>query len=344
MNDSAKIIVTGGLGYIGSHLSVELLKRGWAVLIIDNQSNSPEIAEHNIKSNLNKEELSRLRIFHCDINDENFISEIMDAYSNIVCVFHIAGLKSVNESIEKSDQYYRVNVGGTLTLLQCMKKHAIHRLIFAGSASVYGDCIEGNCRSIIENTVLKPTNPYGRSKVMCEQVIEDFCETNKPFKSIVLRYFNPAGASLKYNLGEDTPTPQNVVPILIEKISTREPFVIFGEDYSTTDGTAVRDYFHIDDLIQAHVNSLDKIKQSNFPKHTVLNIGSGKGTSVKQLIDTFKTINDIDFQTIVTTKREGDVAMLVPNIDKARKLINYNPVNSIENICKSAYDYKFNNG
>lgn len=337
MNQHKQIIVTGGLGYIGSHLSVELIKSGYMVLIIDNFSNSTKQVGNNIKKNLTPQELQRLRIFNCDVNDANFISDIMQIYTNIDTVFHIAALKSVNQSIQKPYEYYRANVCATLNLLECMKQHNIHRLIFAGSASVYGNCLEGNCKSITEKTSLNPTNPYGRSKVMSEQLIEDFCKANTQFKCAVLRYFNPAGASMKYNLGEDTPIPQNVLPIMINKILNNQPFLLFGTNYDTKDGTAVRDYFHIDDLTKAHIQTLNHLE--TLPQFTVLNIGSGKGTSVKELAHTIKTISGISFQIDMNPQRKGDVATLIANIEQAKKLIYFNPKYSIRDICESAYTY-----
>ena len=333
-----KIIVTGGLGYIGSHITVELIKLGWMVLIIDNKTNSGDKVEKQIRSNLTINELNLLRVFDCDINNSEFIYGILDVYENISHVIHIAALKSVNESCHNPEKYYSVNVSGTLNILKCMKKYGINNLIFAGSASVYGQCSKGNRSSITENYDFEPTNPYARSKVMCEQILEDFCKANEKFKCVVLRYFNPAGASFKYRLGEDSPNPQNVIPILTQKIVKKQKFVVFGTDYDTKDGTCVRDYIHIQDLVDAHVQTIKKLDL--FKQFSTLNIGSGVGTSIKELIYAMTSANDVFFDIDSENKREGDVPVLVSNIEKAYKMIQFECKYNIKDICKSAYEWE----
>ena len=340
-----KVIVTGGLGYIGSHLTVQLIKNGYMVLVVDNCANSTEKIRNTITSNLSSDEKENIRFFIFDINNQSYFSDIVDVYKPIDCVFHIAALKSVDDSVKNPYKYYNTNVAGTLSVLRCMKQFDIKKLVFASSASVYGNLNITDGEFIDEEYPLNPISPYGKSKVMCEDIIKDVCNADKTFKCVSLRYFNPGGASLKYNIGEETPQPQNIVPILINKLSTDKPFKVFGTDYKTQDGTAVRDYLHIDDLVDSHILSLKWLyQQSNDDNsnknYLVLNIGSGKAVTVTQLVECMENVTGKKIQIVYCPRRLGDVTRLLANPNRAKKMIGFECKYVLSDICKSAYDYE----
>lgn len=306
------ILLTGGLGYIGSHIAYSLGKKA---VVVDNESNSnlnwknllPKATVY--KSNLNKRILKRIFTSH-----------------NINSVIHLAGLKSVNESINLPLKYYKNNVLSTYDLLQSMDRFNIQNLIFSSSATVYGN---NHNSPLKENYSLNAINPYASTKIINEKMIEDYCMGNKNFKAISLRYFNPIGSNIKAGLA-DQPLgmPMNFIPVLIQSVLKNKVFEIFGNDYSTPDGTCIRDYIHILDLVEAHIKALGHTKR--IKGFLSMNIGLGKGVSVLEMIKKFEIINKVKINYCISPRREGDVAISFADNKKVKKILKWKP----------KYDYK----
>lgn len=314
-----KILITGGLGYIGSHIS-KLLKR--KSVIIDNQSNSQ----------LNfKKYLPEATVYLSDLN-KNILEKVFKKHK-IKGVIHLAGLKSVNESVQNPLQYYENNIGSSIALLEAMNKYKVNKLIFSSSATVYGD---QNLSPLRENMILKSINPYASNKIIIEQLLSDYASSNPKFKAISLRYFNPIGADVKSNL-KDQPLgkPQNIIPILIRAVSEQKVFSIYGDNYKTKDGTCIRDYLHIKDLATAHIIALKKI--SKLKGHNSINIGLGKGLSVLELLSLFEKVNQVKIKTRIATRRKGDIAISFADNKKAKKLLGWKPKHSYATMLKDSW-------
>lgn len=314
-----KILITGGLGYIGSHIS-KLLKR--KSVIIDNQSNSQ----------LNfKKYLPEATVYLSDLN-KNILEKVFKKHK-IRGVIHLAGLKSVNESVQNPLKYYENNIGSSIALLEAMNKYKVNKLIFSSSATVYGD---QNLSPLRENMILKSINPYASNKIIIEQLLSDYASSNPKFKAISLRYFNPIGADVKSNL-KDQPLgkPQNIIPILIRAVSEQKVFSIYGDNYKTKDGTCIRDYLHIKDLATAHIIALKKI--SKLKGHNSINIGLGKGLSVLELLSLFEKVNQVKIKTRIATRRKGDIAISFADNKKAKKLLGWKPKHSYATMLKDSW-------
>jgi UDP-glucose 4-epimerase len=313
------ILLTGGLGYIGSHIARLLKKKS---VIIDNQSNSQ----------LNfKKYLPEATVYLSDLNKHTL--EKVFTKHKIQGVIHLAGLKSVNESVLNPLQYYENNIGSSLVLLEAMNKFKVNKFIFSSSATVYGD---QNLSPLKENMTLKSVNPYASTKIIIEQLLSDYAQSNSNFKAISLRYFNPIGADVKSNLSEQPlGQPQNIMPILVQAASEQKVFSIYGNNYETPDGTCIRDYLHVKDLASAHVLALKKIHK--FKGHTPLNIGLGKGLSVFEVISLFEKVNQVKIHTRITAHRKGDVAISFADNKKAKKLLEWKPQYSYETMMQDAW-------
>ena len=313
------ILLTGGLGYIGSHIAKLLKKKS---VIIDNQTNSQ----------LNfKKYLPEATVYLSDLNKRT-LEKIFKKHK-IQGVIHLAGLKSVNESVSNPFRYYENNIGSSIVLLEAMKKFKVNKLIFSSSATVYGN---QNLSPLNENMTLKSVNPYASTKIIIEQLLNDYAQSNSNFKAISLRYFNPIGADVKSNLSErPLGQPQNIMPILVRAASDQKVFSIYGNNYETRDGTCIRDYLHVKDLASAHVLALKKINQ--FKGHTPLNIGLGKGLSVLEVISLFEKVNQVKIHTCITTRRKGDTAISFADNKKAKKLLKWKPQYSYESMMQDAW-------
>ena len=323
------ILVTGGLGFIGSHTTVELLEMNYNVIVVDNLSNSNINMIDKIKRITDKD----IIFYKCDILETDKLNNIFKTY-NIDSVIHFAGLKAVSESIEKPLEYYHNNVSGTVNLLQCMEKFNVKNLIFSSSSTVYGNTLPPFTEN--NETGKNITNPYGRTKYLIEEILKDLNGWN----IFILRYFNPIGAH-KSGLIGDNPNgiPNNLMPYIIKVANKELPILnIFGNDYNTTDGTAKRDFIHVVDLAKAHVNCID-----HFSNIQILNLGTGNSTSVLELVETFKKVNNVHIPYIFEGRRNGDIEDSYCVSDKAKRIIKWNATKNIIDMCKDSYNFIKNN-
>lgn len=329
-----KVLLTGGLGYIGSHTAVELLNDGYQVEIVDNLSNSKEEIKGKIeqitgkKVVFYKEDLCNLEKL-----DEIFKNNKYDA------VIHFAGLKAVGESVAQPLKYYETNLMSTINLLKVMRKYGVNRLIFSSSACVYA---MDNELPYKETGKLNPLNPYGRTKLFIEEIIKDECFARGDLNAIILRYFNPIGAHKSGLIGEDpNGIPNNLMPYITRvAVGRLDHLNIFGRDYNTKDGTCIRDYIHIVDLARGHKLALDKIQ--NFKGCEVYNLGTGSGYSVLDVVNTFNSICDGKVHFEFAPRREGDSECNYADPSKAKKDLNFVTTYTLKDMCESAYNYEKN--
>jgi UDP-glucose 4-epimerase len=328
------ILVTGGLGFIGSHIVVELLNRNYNVVVIDNLSNSKITVKNKIEQITNK----TFDLFVFDICDKILLEDVFKKFQ-FTSIIHLAGLKAVGESINKPLKYYNTNLLSTLNLLEMIDKYNISKFIFSSSATVYGTPTEIPLFETSQ-TGLNITNPYGRTKYMLEEIIKDFSLTSE-CNFIILRYFNPVGSHESGLIGEDpNDIPNNLMPYIL-KVATKEfnKLSIYGNDYDTHDGTCIRDFIHVVDLALAHVKSLELYSNN---KLEIFNIGTGKGTSVLELVNIFSSTNLIDIPYQFVDRRIGDVVINYADTTKANNILNWKAVKSIEDMCRDAYNFNSN--
>ena len=325
------ILVTGGTGYIGSHTAVELLNEGKEVLIIDNLSNSSKSVIDDIEAITNK----RPYFIEMDIRNEKEMKELFKFF-NFESVVHFAGLKAVGESVEKPLDYYDNNVGGTINLLKTMSENNCNKIVFSSSATVYGN---PDIVPIDEKALLRTTNPYGTTKLHIETMLKDICTANPQFSATLLRYFNPVGAHASRLLGENpNGIPNNLMPRIIDvALGKADKITVFGTNYPTADGTGVRDYIHVVDLAKGHLKALDRMGNLK-----VYNLGTGTGYSVLDIIDTFNRVNNLNVQKVICDRRPGDIAECYADPQRALKELNWKTELSIEEMCKSAWEYAKN--
>ena len=323
------ILVTGGLGYIGSHTVISLISNNFHPIIIDNLSNSSLDVLKKIKN------ISGIvpQFFEGDIRDKVFLSRIFNE-NKIDGVIHFAGLKDVSDSVKNPKKYYDVNVHGTKVLIEQLKKFDIKKIIFSSSATIYG---EPKILPIPETHPINTINPYGENKVMVESFLEDLCAYDAKWKATSLRYFNPIGAHPSGLLGEViSKNISNVMPhILNVALKNTSHLDIYGNDYNTKDGTGVRDYIHIMDLVEGHIAALSYLDQQN--GHNVFNLGTGKGVSVLELIKAFKesTNQEIPYQFV--KKRKGDLSISYADPAKALKELGWKANKGLIEMCEDAY-------
>jgi UDP-glucose 4-epimerase len=323
------ILVTGGAGYIGSHACVELLNSGHDIVVFDNYYNSsPEVLDR-IKEITGRSFLA----YECDMLDEEAMERIFSE-NKIDAVMHFAGYKAVGESCEKPLMYYHNNIQGTLTILNAMARHNVKKFVFSSSATVYGD---PQSVPIDETFPLSATNPYGRTKLMIEEMLRDLYAADNSWSIILLRYFNPVGAHESYMIGENPKgIPNNLMP-MINKVAQQELPVlkIFGNDYNTKDGTGVRDYIHVVDLAKGHVKAIEYIE--NYNTIESINLGTGKGYSVLEMVHTYMRVNNVAVNYIFTDRRPGDIAECYANPEKALRLLNWKAEYDLEKMCRDSY-------
>ena len=329
------ILVTGGLGYIGSHTVVELLETNNEVIIIDNLINSDIKTLDRIKEITNKD----VTFYNFDVRDEIKLDTIFNNHK-IDSVIHFASLKAVGESVEKPLDYYDNNLISAINLIKIMQKHNVNNFVFSSSATVYGVPSEF---PITEDFPLSAINPYGRTKLIIEDILRDICYSNKNFNVAILRYFNPVGAHQSGKLGESpNGIPNNLMPYILKVANKKiDKLSIFGNDYDTPDGTGIRDYIHVVDLSIGHLKALDKLKEN--PGLVTYNLGTGKGYSVLELVNTFSSINNIDVPYIITERRPGDVPTYYACAKKAKKELNWVAKFDINEMCKDAWRWEQNN-
>ncbi|MGL5260179.1 MAG: UDP-glucose 4-epimerase GalE [Lachnospiraceae bacterium] len=330
------ILVTGGIGYIGSHTVVELLLLGQEVVIVDNLSNSSVEALDRI------EELSKVRpkFYEADVLDREALENIFKVEKIDSCI-HFAGLKSVGESVAKPWEYYENNITGTLVLLDVMRKNHCKNIIFSSSATIYGEpemipiteeCKKGVC-----------TNPYGWTKSMLEQILTDMWNADKEWNIVILRYFNPIGAHKSGRMGENpNGIPNNLMPYITQvAVGKLEKLGVFGDDYNTPDGTGVRDYIHVVDLAIGHVKALEKINNKEGLK--IYNLGTGIGYSVLDIVKNFEDANNIKIPYVIKERREGDIATCYSDATKAKEELGWSAQNGIKEMCEDAWRWQSNN-
>lgn len=324
------ILITGGLGYIGSHTAVELLAAGHNVIIVDNLCNTKLNILDNIKAISGKEP----KFYQIDVNDTSRLTEIL-ASENVDSVIHFAALKSVGQSILQPAQYYRNNIGGLLSLIRAAEQTGTRNLIFSSSATVYG---AENPSPVSEDAPIgKALNPYGQTKIMGEQILTDLSLSDETWNITLLRYFNPVGSHESGLLGDDPSLPPtNLMPILMRAASGELPEVqIFGDDYPTKDGTAVRDYIHVTDLARGHIAALNNPKTGI----KIYNLGTGNGYSVKEMVETFESVNNLKLNVKMAPRRDGDLAVSYSNPTKAEKELGWKANLSLNEMCKSAWEF-----
>ncbi len=331
----SKILVTGGAGYIGSHTAVELLNNGEELVIVDNFSNSSPNVLEKIKKITNKD----FKFYEVDLLDEQNLEKVFKE-NNIEAVIHFAGLKAVGESVIKPIEYYHNNITGTLILLNLMRKYNCKKIVFSSSATVYGNPKE---LPIKEDFPLSTTNPYGSTKLMIEQILQDVAVADKDFRVVLLRYFNPIGAHESGLIGEvPNGIPNNVMPYIIGVAAGKyEELTVFGNDYPTKDGTGVRDYIHVVDLSLGHLKALEKIRNEAGVK--IYNLGTGNGYSVLELIKTFEKVNNVKVKYKIGPRRKGDIPACYADASKAEKELGWKATRGIEEMCRDGWNFAINN-
>jgi len=326
-----RVLVTGGAGYIGSHTCVELLEAGHEVFVVDNLCNGHEAALERVRGITNRE----LKFTNADIRDANALDNIFNTFKP-EAVIHFAGLKAVGESVAKPVNYYDVNVGGSISLLTAMSKVECNNIIFSSSATVYGD---PQYLPYDEEHPTHPVNPYGRTKLMIENIIRDWTKVDSKRRGTVLRYFNPVGAHESGQIGEEPiGIPNNLMPYIAQVADGRRDHLnIFGNDYETADGTGARDYIHVVDLALAHIGALNKSKLDKFE---VLNIGRGENTTVLELIKSFEETSGVSIKFKYSPRRDGDLAAFWANSSKSFEKMDWKPERNIKKICEDTWRWQ----
>lgn len=330
-----KILVTGGAGYIGSHTCIELIENGYEVIVIDNFCNSSAESLNRVEKITGK----KVELYEGDIADRALLNEIFEK-ENIDAVIHFAGLKAVGESVEKPLEYFINNISGTLVLLDVMKQKKVRNIIFSSSATVYGT---PKTVPIKEDFPLSVTNPYGRTKLMLEEILRDVYVSDHEWNIILLRYFNPIGAHESGLIGEDpNGIPNNLLPY-ITKVSIGElPFLrVFGNDYDTPDGTCIRDYIHVVDLAKGHVLAIKKLKEKVGVRE--YNLGTGRGYSVLEVVRNFSEASGVNIPYEIAPRRAGDVAECYADPVRAKEELGFEAQYDIKRMCEDSYRWQKNN-
>ena len=331
-----KVLVTGGAGYIGSHTCVELLNEGYDVIVLDNLCNSNPKSLERVKALAGKD----LTFYEGDVRDEALLKKIFAAHE-IGCVIHFAGLKAVGESVTMPWEYYDNNLNSTLVLTKVMKEVGMKNIIFSSSATVYTadnemplkeDSRTGNC-----------TNPYGWTKYMTEQILSGMAHADAQWSVVLLRYFNPIGAHRSGDIGEDPRgIPNNLMPYITQvAVGRREKLSIFGNDYDTPDGTGVRDYIHVVDLAKGHVAAVKYACANNGCE--VFNLGTGTGYSVLDMVNAFRSVNNVEVPYVITDRRPGDIATCYADPAKSAELLGWKAEHTLEDMCRDSWNWQKKN-
>ncbi|WP_148224957.1 UDP-glucose 4-epimerase GalE [Nitratifractor salsuginis] len=329
-----KIFVTGGAGYIGSHTCVELLNAGYDVIVYDNLSNASKEVLRRVEKITGKP----LTFVKGDIRDGDTLEEAMQGCDAVI---HFAGLKAVGESVEKPLEYYDNNVCGTVTLLKSMQKIGLKAIVFSSSATVYGD---PEFLPLTEEHPLRTTNPYGQTKLVIEEILRDLYRADpSSWRISILRYFNPVGAHESGLIGEDPRgIPNNLMPFVSQvAVGRRDELQVFGGDYDTHDGTGVRDYIHVVDLARGHLAALKTLESA--PQCEAVNLGTGKGYSVLDVVKAFEKASGKKVPYRITTRRPGDIATCYANPGKAKELLGWEAQYGLEKMCEDTWNFQSNN-
>ncbi len=330
-----KILLTGGTGYIGSHTAVALLDAGHEVTLLDNFSNSKPAV------------LDRLRditgvtmdFFEADVTDEEALGEVIEQRSFDAAI-HFAAPKAVGESMEKPLHYFKNGVGGTVALLRVMADHGIRNVVYSSSATVYGFTDD---LPLVEDAPTVVINPYGRTKLMCEEILQDLCRSDGRWNAIALRYFNPVGAHPSGLIGEDPQgVPANLMPFVSQvAVGRRAELTIFGDDYPTPDGTGVRDYLHVMDLAEGHVAAVEHLASD--PGYDVINLGTGSGLSVKEIVAAFEKASGMPIPTRIADRRPGDGPASYADVAKAASVLGWRANRSLDEMCADVWRWQSQN-
>jgi UDP-glucose 4-epimerase len=329
------VLVTGGAGYIGSHTVVELLKAGQEVVIVDNYSNSKPEVLNRIKTITGKAPT----FYEVDVLDREALDAVF-AKEKIDSVIHFAGYKAVGESVAKPIEYYHNNITSSLVLCDVMRNHGVKKIVFSSSATVYG---MNNVSPLTEDMPTSATNPYGYTKVMIEQILQDVAFADSEWSIALLRYFNPIGAHESGLIGEDpTGIPNNLMPYITQVAVGKLPRLsIFGDDYDTPDGTGVRDYIHVVDLALGHIKALEKIKESNGVG--IYNLGTGIGYSVLDLTYNFQKATGVEIPYTIIARRPGDVATCYADATKAKEELGWTAQKTLADMCRDSWNWQKSN-
>lgn len=330
------ILLAGGAGYIGSHTTVALMTSGHNVIIADNFSNSSPEAIHRVEKITGQ----NIKLYELDIKDKGKLRKVFGENS-INCVIHFAGLKAVGESVEHPLMYYRNNIDTTLTLLECMRGFGVRSIVFSSSATVYGEECSMPCMETMKRGGC--TNPYGWTKYMMEQILEDVAKAYPEMSVVLLRYFNPVGAHESGLIGENPKgVPNNLMPYVTQvAVGKREKLTVFGGDYATPDGTCRRDFIHVMDLAQAHVKAIEYAAEHKGVE--VFNIGTGTPYSVLYIINTFEKVNGVKVNYEIGPRRAGDLPEVWANVDKAAKVLHWRAERDLAAMCRDAWNWQVKN-
>jgi len=331
----SNILVTGGAGYIGSHTVLELLEYGKQVIVVDNLSNSKFESLNRVQKLTGRE----IAFYETDLLNKNDLEQVFHEH-RIEAVIHFAGLKAVGESVKIPLDYYQNNLTGTLNLLEVMQRHAVKQLVFSSSATVYGDPATV---PITEDFPTSATNPYGRSKLIIEEMLRDLYASDKTWDIMLLRYFNPVGAHQSGRIGEDpADIPNNLMPYISQvAVGKLEKLPVYGDDYDTPDGTGIRDYIHVVDLAQGHLKALDHL--SGHPGLDTINLGTGRGYSVLELVQAFEQVAHRSIAYEVQARRQGDIASCYADTSKAATVLGWQAQRGLQEMCEDTWRWQSGN-
>lgn len=334
---SMKTLLTGGAGYIGSHTAIELLSHGHEVVVFDNFSNSHPESIRRVEGITGR----TIPVIQGDVRDQHALEQALSTH-RIDSVIHFAGKKAVGESVAQPLDYYDNNVNGTLVLLRAMKSMGVRQLVFSSSATVYGS---PQYLPLDEAHPTSATNPYGRSKLIVEEILADLYRSDAQWSIAILRYFNPIGAHASGLIGEDpADIPNNLLPYIAQvAVGRREKLQIFGGDYATTDGTGVRDYIHVVDLARGHVKALEKLKNLSQPELLTVNLGTGKGYSVLEVLHAFEKACGKSLPYTITERRPGDVASCYANPLHAHQALDWQAQHDLQAMCTDTWRWQSQN-
>ncbi len=329
------VLVTGGMGYIGSHTVVELQSIGKDVIIVDNLYNSKELVKDRIKAITGIEP----KFYNCDVLDKEKLEKIFEE-NEIDSVIHFAGYKAVGESVAKPLEYYHNNIGSTLVLLEVMRKFGVKNFVFSSSATVYGDA---KIIPITEDSPLSATNPYGRTKLMIEEILRDLYVSDNTWNIALLRYFNPVGAHKSGTIGEDPcGIPNNLMPYITKvAIGELKELSVFGDDYNTHDGTGVRDYIHVVDLAKGHLKAIEKLEGN--PGLVTYNLGTGNGYSVLDVVNAFSKASEREIPYKIVDRRPGDIATCYADPKHANEDLGWKAEKELDEMCEDSWRWQSQN-